>query len=114
MAHALALQPDGKIIVAGSVSFNGAYADFALARYHANGTLDIRFGQSGTQTTGIGESNDVATAVTLQTDGKIVVAGYGYSGKDYDFALARFNADGSLDKNFSHDGKIMTAFGNGK
>ena len=74
-ALALALQPDGKIVVAGMSTASGSY-DFALARYLPNGTLDTTFSGDGTVLTDFGSgSRDWAYALALQPDGKIVVAG---------------------------------------
>jgi len=102
-ANALALQADGKLIVAGSDD-----ADFALARYKQNGALDPTFGAGGKVTTEFGNAADVANAVAVQPDGKIVAAGY--SLKDaFRFALARYNANGSLDSSFGSGGKLTTA-----
>ena len=89
------MQPDGKIVVAGS-SFNGSNDDFALVRYNADGSLDTSFGGGdGIVTTPIGTSNDSANGVLVQPDGKIVVAGTAFGSTGYDFALVRYNSDGS-------------------
>src|SRR6266511_3302132 len=109
-ASALALQPDGKIAAAG-YSYNGANFDFALARYNANGSLDAGFGAAGKVTTAIGSSHDFASALALQADGKIVAAGRSYNGANYDFALVRYNPNGSLDPGFGTGGKVTTAIG---
>jgi len=111
-AYAVAIQPDGKIVAAG-YSSNGSDYDFALARYNANGSLDTSFDGDGKQTTAIGGSDDVAFAVALQPDGKIVAAGQSFNGSNDDFALARYNANGSLDTSFDGDGKQTTAIGSG-
>ncbi len=87
--------------------------DFALARYNANGTLDTSFDGDGKLTTAFGTSGDEGYSVALQSDGKIVVAGYSFnnvSGND-DFALVRYNANGTLDTSFDGDGKLTTDFG---
>ena len=95
--QSIVLQTDGKILVAG---FNNSY-DFALARYNADGSLDIRFSSGGKLTTDFLLSTDQGHSVTLQADGKILVAGSsGNYYKSYDFALARYNADGSLARIF--------------
>ncbi|MFN3564716.1 MAG: hypothetical protein ACK4V1_01855 [Burkholderiaceae bacterium] len=111
-AFALALAPDGKIVVVG-MSSNGGNADFALARYNADGSLDTTFGSGGKVVTPIGTSHDQAYAVALAPDGRIVVAGSTYNGTKYDFALARYNADGSLDTGFGSGGKVVTTIGSG-
>lgn len=92
------MQPDGKILVAGS-SNSGSDWDFALARYNADGSLDTSFG-GGIVATAVGLSDDKGRGVAVQTDGKILVAGFSRSGINYDFALVRYNVDGSLDTGF--------------
>ncbi len=111
-AISLALQPDGKIIVAGVCS-NGANSDFCLARYLANGTLDTSFGSTAKVITPIGSGNDYGYSVVLQPDGKIVVAGYCSNGANIDFCLARYLANGTLDTSFGSTGKVITAIGSG-
>ena len=117
---AMSLQSGGKIVVAGYAN-NGSNDDFAMARYNANGSLDSTFGTGGKVTTAIGSGNDRIRAIALQSDGKIVAAGYANNGTDWDFALARYNADGSLDTGFggdadgnnTPDGWLTTAIGSG-
>jgi len=113
-AFSLALQPDGKIVAAGS-TFNGSNTDFALVRYTANGSLDPTFGTDGVVTTPVGTGADVAYAVAVQPDGKIVAAGFRSNtariGHNYDIALVRYNANGSLDTSFGSGGKVRTAIG---
>ncbi len=110
--YAVAVQSDGKILVAG-LSSNGSNNDFALVRYNANGSLDTSFGTAGILTTAVGPGNDFGYALALQSDGKILVAGYGHNGSNNDFALVRYNANGSLDTSFDADGKVLTAVGSG-
>ncbi|MCE5211031.1 MAG: Ig-like domain-containing protein [Deltaproteobacteria bacterium] len=109
-ANALGIQSDGKIVIAGS-TYNGSDYDFAVVRYNSNGTLDTTFGTGGIVTTPIGSSDDSAYALGIQSDGKIVVAGYTYNGSDYDFAVVRYNSDGSLDSTFDTDGIVTTLIG---
>jgi uncharacterized delta-60 repeat protein len=96
----VAVQADGKIVAVG-----GGGGGFAVARYKTDGSLDSSFDGDGKQTEFAG---GWATAVALQGDGKIVAAGSA-PGDDVDFALARYNADGSLDSSFDGDGKQLTA-----
>ena len=110
--YALAVQPDGRIIVAG-ISNNGPNEDFALVRYNTDGTLDITFNTDGKVMTDFAVNHDEAYSIALQSDGKIVVAGLSNNSIDYDFALARYNIDGTLDNNFSTDGKETCAVGTG-
>ena len=95
LAYGVAIQRDGRIVVVGESWEVGT----VLARYHTNGSLDPSFGTGGIQTAGFGPARDVA----IQPDGKIVTAGG--SG---DFAVARFNADGSPDAGFSAGGLLGT------
>ena len=116
-AHAVAIQPDGKIVAAGYAS--GASDDFALARYNANGTLDTGFGTGGRVRTDFNGATDQAHAVALQSDGKIVVVGQAYNGANTigtqtDFALARYNANGTLDTGFGTGGRVRTDFNGAK
>jgi uncharacterized delta-60 repeat protein len=108
-AHAVAIQGDGKIVAAG---FAGSDFDFALARYNTDGSLDTTFGGDGKVTTDFAGSGsrDEAHAVAIQGDGKIVAAGLAVVSGIFDFALARYRADGSLDTIFSGDGKVTTDF----
>jgi uncharacterized delta-60 repeat protein len=111
-ARALAIQPDGKIVVAGS-SYNGTTYDFAVARYQPGGSLDGSFDGDGKVITsilsGLSDRSDEAYDLALQPDGKIVVAGEtgtnynGLSNSGKDFALVRYNIDGSLDTNADAD-----------
>ena len=101
----IVLQPDGKIIAAGSTTPDGGSYRMVVARYLANGQLDRTFGNGGEVVTAVGSSSSAA-GVTLQPDGKIVVAGT--SGND--FALLRYLSDGSLDPAFGTGGEVTTAF----
>ena len=109
-AQAIALQPDGKIVVAGRC-YNGNNVDFCLARYHPNGALDTSFDSDGKVITPIGSSGDSAQAIALQPDGKIVIAGYCYIGSNDNFCLARYHPNGALDTSFDSDGKVITPIG---
>jgi uncharacterized delta-60 repeat protein len=98
----MAIQPaDGKIVVAGLATFTGSTdRDFAVARYNTNGSLDQNFGVGGIVTTPIGSGTNLenADAVAVQADGKIVAGGWSIQGPNgADFALVRYNSDGSLD-----------------
>jgi len=107
-----ALQPDGKIVVAGSFTPGpGQPYDFALARYNTDGSLDTSFDGDGKLTTAFGAGDDFGRSVAVQSDGKIVVVGNSFNGAIYELAVARYNADGSLDTSFGGDGKVTTAVG---
>jgi uncharacterized delta-60 repeat protein len=105
-AWAVTLQPDGKIVAAGSAFGTNTFLDFALSRYHADGSLDASFGGDGKVTTDIAGNYDEVSAVAVQSDGKIVVAGF--AGPE--FGLARYDVDGALDVSFGTAGKVVTDF----
>jgi uncharacterized delta-60 repeat protein len=113
--QALGIQPDGKIVAAGSsqdclLGSTFCKPDFAVVRYNADGTLDNFFSLDGKLTTDFASNADVINSVALQQDGKIVVAGYTYTGSHFDMAVARYNANGDPDNTFSGDGKLTTDF----
>lgn len=102
----VAVQADGKAIAAGYAS-NGNNYDFALVRYNVNGARDQMFSGDGKQMTDFGNTDDRVVATAIQADGKIVVAGSSGS----NFALARYNTDGSPDSSFDGDGLLTGNFG---
>jgi len=106
----IAIQPDGKVIVVG-FDGTGSVLDFAVVRYNTDGSLDSTFGNGGIVTTDFGGgTKDFARAVALQPNGKIVVGGEA----GYDYGLARYNPDGTLDTTFgpNHNGKVtLNIFG---
>jgi uncharacterized delta-60 repeat protein len=108
----VAVQSDGKIVLAGIAS-NGGNTDFAVVRYNNNGSLDTDFANNGKAITAVGNSTDYAYSIAIQADGKIVVAGYSYSGSNADFAIVRYNSSGTLDTGFDVDGKVIASIGAG-
>ena len=104
-AYATAIQPDGRILAAGVSDAHGTY-DFAVARYTSAQQLDPTFGNHGVVLTDFGHSYDWAYALALQPDGKIVVAGVSDVSGSKDFALARYNPDGTLDPKFGLRGLV--------
>ena len=104
-AYATAIQPDGKILAAGVSEANGTY-DFALARYTSTKDLDPAFGNGGFVLTDFGRSYDWAYSLVLLPKGKILVAGVSDASGSKDFALARYNPDGTLDPSFGIDGRV--------
>ena len=104
--YSIAIQSDGKI-VAGGMCNN----DFALARYNTNGSLDVTFDSDGKVTTPVGTLEDIAYSIAIQSDGKIVAGGGSDNGTNKDFALVRYNTNGSLDNTFDSDGKVTTPIG---
>ena len=113
----MALQPDGKIVVAGHEYryLKTTGSDFVVARYNPDGSRDDTFSGDGLVTMDFGGHDDEAKAIVVQPDDKIVVAGYSVEldaddVPSRDFALARYNPDGTLDATFSGDGKRTTNF----
>ena len=121
MAHAVAVQPDGKIVAAGMIgcapevgALPGPY--FVTARFRVNGTLDPTFGHHGRVTTVFHVKNraDSAFDVAIQANGRIVAAGWEGVRPSSDrtsFALVRYTTGGRLDASFGGDGKVVTTFG---
>jgi uncharacterized delta-60 repeat protein len=111
-ARGLAIQPDGKLVVAGSARVNNSgTSQFTVLRYNSNGNLDTSFGGGGlVQTIFISPHASNARSVVLQPDGKIVATGWANTSSDNysDIAVARYNSDGSLDTSFDGDGKVLT------
>jgi trimeric autotransporter adhesin len=108
--RAMALQADGRIVVAG-YAFNGSDDDFAVARFNPDGSLDTTFGTGGIVTADFGGGTDQAYGVAIQSDGRIVVTGRATVSASPDFAVARFDIDGTLDTSFSGDGRASVDFG---
>ena len=108
--HALTIQSDGKILVAGEID-----DAFAVVRFNSDGTLDEPFGVDGIA---IADFDNSATAydIAIQPDGKIVVVGQAYIAGEYTngFGVARFQSNGILDSNFGTDGKVTATFFQGK
>lgn len=111
--YAVALQQDGRILLAGQ-SVTGTNSDFALARLTSSGAIDTTFSGDGRQTTAMGTGEDVARAIHLLADGKILLAGWSSNGSNLDFALARYHTDGNLDTSFNATGRAVTTVGNGR
>lgn len=111
IAEGVAVQPDGKIVAVGVTSQPPDFTHFAVVRYNPNGSLDMRFGAGGKIITKFGTPFDTAHAVALQRNGKIVVAGDTSSLTNGDFAIVRYNRDGTLDMSFGTEGKTTTSFG---
>ena len=113
IASSVVVQPDGKILVAGligSITLDGktpGSSDFLVLRFNPDGTPDTTFDGDGRVVTSFGDGEDGAGAILVQPDGKILVAGaINMKTAAGDVALARYNADGSLDTTFDGDGKL--------
>ncbi|MBK9176445.1 MAG: T9SS type A sorting domain-containing protein [Flavobacteriales bacterium] len=105
IGHGVAVQPDGRILQVGYAQ-NGLYADVALVRYQTDGTLDLSFGTNGIVTADIGPAYDRGFAITLQADGRILVAGSSHVSSTARGMVARFLANGALDTSFHADGVV--------
>ena len=106
-SNAVAIQPDGKIVVAGSISRLDRTHDFLVIRYNEDGTLDSSFGQGGVVTTDFYNTMEFAADMAITPNGEIVVAGTIYWGLPrIDFAIARYKANGDLDETFGSSGKV--------
>ncbi len=122
VGYAMAIQPDGKIIVAGGaglLALPGAAnsnapvnAIVALARFTTNGLPDNSFGNAGTVISQVGAVSDFATSIALQSDGKILVGGASLNGS-YQFFAMRYNSDGSVDGSYGNNGAALANFGSG-
>jgi uncharacterized delta-60 repeat protein len=101
------VQSNGKVVVSGKAANCCGY-DFSVARFNSNGTVDNTFDGDGVVTTDFGSNAwDIANTVAVQPDGKIIAAGI----SNQQFALARYNVDGSLDNTFNGNGKVITQIG---
>ena len=105
-SQATAVQADGKVVVAGTLTFGSRFG-CGIARYNTNGSFDASFNGDG-KTVGLINTTFTCRAVAIQTDGKIIVTGNVGSRTSADFALIRFNGNGSLDTTFDGDGKVTT------
>jgi uncharacterized delta-60 repeat protein len=111
-AQGIAIQADGKIVVAGSslghTDLSADFEVFSLARYHQDGTLDATFGTGGRVNTIFPNAfSNRCFAVAIQPDGKIVAGGDAFLQFSQNFALARYNVDGSLDASFASGGTFV-------
>ena len=106
------VQPDGKILVAGRTESGTTRTDFGVARYNTDGSLDRSFGDGGSVAIDFGNTRDDPTGLALDSQGRVVIAGFttelGYS---FDYAVARLEADGTLDTSFAGGGKQTINFG---
>lgn len=112
--RAIAIQPDGKIVIAGFINtcvgptcnFN-----FLIVRFNTDGTLDNTFGTNGSVVTDYSGQDESAFAVDVQTDGRIVVAGGSLSGGPIlGFKVVRYLQNGTLDSSFGVGGKVYESF----
>lgn len=111
-AFAVAIQPDGKLLVGGTYISARGDNDFALVRYNANGTIDHTFGIEGKAVTdfvSVNNNYSYIHSIHLQPDGKIIVLGAtGMQGFFPQIGIVRYNADGTMDSGFGNNGKIIS------
>lgn len=110
-AYGLTIQADGKIVVCGYSDNSNNDHDFAVIRLDVNGTLDAGFDGDGKVVTTIG-TDDIARGLAIDANGRIIVCGSSDNGVKIDFAVVRYNTNGSLDLSFDLDGIATTSFGN--
>jgi uncharacterized delta-60 repeat protein len=110
--HAVLVDPDGKIVIAGSSSKANAL-NFSLLRFHKNGSLDTSFNEDGSVITSLSIGDDEVLALGRLSDGRIIAAGYSHNGTDRDLAMVCYRQDGALDLNFGDRGVVLTSIGNG-
>lgn len=108
--NSINIQNDGKILALGT-AINGDNYFVAGARYQTNGTIDNSFGLNGILVDYIKQGSTFFISSAIKKDGQIIAAGYSWNGVNYDFALLRYNLNGSLDNTFSTDGLQMRDFG---
>ena len=113
-ASLVLVQSDGKIIIAGGTYpiFPSSGGQFALVRYNSNGSLDTSFGDGGVALTTFSTSGCYASALALQSDGKIIAAGTNYRdfSSNSDFGIVRYNSNGTLDTSFGTNGLVSTDY----
>jgi len=113
--YAVAIQADGKIIAAGTAWNDTRIYNFGMARYKLNGDLDSSFGRKGEVQTDIGNdsvfTNDYGRAITIQPDGKILIAGSVYISQGHRIAVVRYTpASGKVDRTFGINGRAVSSF----
>ena len=110
-SYGMTMQSDWSIVLGGSALGAGGTNAFALARIDSTGKLDNSFGDGGKVLTTFNSADAGAYAVALQPDGKILATGYENNGQFNDFAISRYNINGSPDTSFNHTGMATTGLG---
>ncbi|HDS07597.1 MAG TPA: T9SS type A sorting domain-containing protein [Bacteroides sp.] len=111
LCNCIAIQPDGKILAGGCTGVDTASKwmyDFAVVRYHPDGTIDTEFGENGSVSTHIGNQYSIGYSMAIQPDGKIILAGETRDSIFSDVAIARYHPDGSPDHSFGTAGIVRT------
>jgi len=109
VVKAVAFQEDGKIVAAGDTSMDGNQM-FVVIRYEQNGQVDSSFGSKGVKTIDFSAHSDRLTVMAIDSNDRILVAGYANNGHDDDAVVVRLKARGRLDKDFGTDGKVVIPF----
>lgn len=109
--YAVCVLSDGKILAGGASDMSGSSYDFTLARYLSDGSPDLTFDADGIVTTSLSTGSDIIYSLAIQADGKIVAAGTSGNGAGNDFAIVRYNDNGSADSTFNSNGKCIIDFG---
>lgn len=104
LIYDITLESNGKIVAAGSSIYSDiGHSNFKIARFNTDGSPDNTFNGNGSQSTNFNDASSSASAVSVQSDGKILAAGQVYTKFGVtSAALARYNSDGSLDSSFSN------------
>jgi len=109
-ATSVKIDKNGSIFV-GGYTWTGSKYDFTLVKYKSDGTLDTRFSNGGIITTSVGIFDDMANSLAIQNDGKIIQSGISERVLNLEFAIVRYNSDGTLDNSFGTGGIVTTAIG---
>lgn len=107
---AIQVQPDGRIVFAGTLRRSSGSTDFILIRYESSGALDASFGSGGMVRTDFYDGDDAGRAVVLLTDANILAAGSAEKDHQIDFAAARYDPNGILDTSYGTHGKVTVGF----
>lgn len=107
VGESAAIQPDGKIVIVGTTQHNPSY-DIVLIRYDEDGQLDPYFGNGGIVITDINSGPDIGKSIVIQSDGKLIVAGFTYIGRKFFMTLLRYDSNGNLDLTFGKGGVTIT------
>jgi uncharacterized delta-60 repeat protein/gliding motility-associated-like protein len=108
LSFSIKVQGDNKILIGGSTG--SGYDNYALRRYNTDGSPDINFGTNGIQTTDLLNGSDIIYSLSLQSDGKIIAAGYSSSGGISRFSMIRYSTLGIPDPQFGNAGQVTTIF----
>ncbi|WP_319496867.1 DUF4347 domain-containing protein [uncultured Cohaesibacter sp.] len=106
LSYQIALDGEGRILIAGTTNAAGNTDSFVM-RVRTDGSLDTTFGTNGSVTLAVGSQAETISGISVQSDGRILIAGSAYNGTDYDLLVVRLNADGSVDTSFGSAGYVI-------